>query len=119
MYPSTENAFMAAKTLDRDERLQFVHISPKEAKALGRTIKLRPDWNKVRVEVMYAVIFDKFYRNKGIRRWLLDTGDKLLVEGNHWNDKFWGVCEGEGENMLGKILMQIREDFKFINSYGN
>lgn len=119
MYPSTENAFMAAKTLDRDERLQFVHISPKEAKALGRTIKLRPDWNEVRVEVMYAVIFDKFYRNKGIRRWLLETGDKLLVEGNHWKDTFWGVCEGEGENMLGKILMQIREDFKFINSYGN
>lgn len=118
-YPSSENAFMAAKTLDRDERLQFTSISSEEAKVIGRTIKLRPNWNEVRVEVMYAVVFDKFYRNKGLRKWLLATGDNLLVDGNDRKDTFWGVCEGEGENMLGKILMQIREDFKFINSYGN
>jgi ribA/ribD-fused uncharacterized protein len=110
---------MAAKTLLYSERLQFTNISSDEAMVIGRTIKLRPNWNKIRVEVMYAVVFDKYYRNKGLRKWLLATGDKLLVDGNDRNDKFWGVCEGEGENMLGKILMQIREDFKFINSYGN
>ena len=118
-YPSSENAFMAAKTLLYSERLQFTNISSDEAKVIGRTIKLRPNWNEIRVEVMYAVVFDKFYRNKGLRKWLLATGDKLLVDGNDRNDKFWGVCEGEGENMLGKILMQIRKDFQFINSYGN
>jgi len=108
MYPSTENAFMAAKTLDLDERLQFRKIEPKEAKAIGRQIKLRADWEEVKYDVMASVIFDKFYRNKGIRQKLIDTGSAYLEETNHWNDRIWGVCEGEGQNHLGKILMRIR-----------
>ncbi len=108
LYPSTENAFMAAKTLDINERIQFQNIEPKEAKTLGRQIKLRSDWESVKYDVMATVIFDKFYRNKTIRQKLIDTGEAYLEETNHWNDRIWGVCEGEGQNHLGKILMNIR-----------
>jgi ribA/ribD-fused uncharacterized protein len=108
LYPSTENAFMAAKTIDVNERLQFRNIDPKEAKSLGRQIKLRSDWEEVKYDVMATVIFDKFYRNKGIRAKLISTGNAYLEETNHWNDRIWGVCEGEGQNNLGKILMNIR-----------
>jgi predicted NAD-dependent protein-ADP-ribosyltransferase YbiA (DUF1768 family) len=38
------------------------------------------------------------------------TGDEELVEGNWWNDTFWGVCNGVGENNLGKLLMKIRAE---------
>ena len=40
---------------------------------------------------------------------LLSTGEEELIEGNTWNDRFWGVCDGMGENNLGKILMAVRE----------
>ena len=44
-----------------------------------------------------------------LREKLLATGDEELIEGNWWNDKFWGVCKGEGCNMLGLILMEVRD----------
>ena len=108
-YPSTENAFMAAKTLDVQEREQFEDISPKDAKALGRKIQLRPDWEDVKYGVMASVCFDKFFRNANIREKLLATGNAQLSERNHWSDKVWGTDEeGLGKDALGKILMNIR-----------
>lgn len=41
---------------------------------------------------------------------LLDTGDQRLVEGNVWGDRYWGVCDGVGENWLGELLMQVRDE---------
>ena len=43
---------------------------------------------------------------------LLATGEATLVEGNHWGDTFWGVCDGEGRNQLGEILMTVREELR-------
>lgn len=108
-YPSTENAYMAAKTLDLEARKQFLNIDPKDAKALGRKITLRPDWEEVKYDVMAMVIFDKFYRNLDIRQQLIETGDRAMTEANHWGDTQWGTDpDGNGENNLGKILMNIR-----------
>ena len=50
------------------------------------------------------------------------TGDAELVEGNTWNDTYWGVCNGVGHNHLGKILMQVRQELQvkkdFEETYG-
>ena len=54
----------------------------------------------------------KFTQNEELKKKLIDTGDATLIEGNTWNDTFWGVCNGVGENNLGKILMKIREELK-------
>jgi predicted NAD-dependent protein-ADP-ribosyltransferase YbiA (DUF1768 family) len=43
---------------------------------------------------------------------LLATGDQEIQEGNNWNDRFWGVCDGEGENILGKLLMGLRRSLR-------
>ncbi|NWN81082.1 NADAR family protein, partial [Bacillus sp. (in: firmicutes)] len=43
---------------------------------------------------------------------LLQTGESILIEGNTWGDKIWGVCNGVGENKLGKILMKVRNELK-------
>lgn len=56
---------------------------------------------------MRILVEDKF-RHYGMRVALVGTGDAMLVEGNTWGDKFWGVCRGEGENQLGKLLMERR-----------
>jgi ribA/ribD-fused uncharacterized protein len=112
LYPSTENAYMAAKTLDINQRREFQTIDPKEAKKLGRKISLRADWEDVKFDVMLSVCFDKFWRNKTIRKKLIDTGSAHLEETNHWGDTIWGTNESrEGQNNLGLILMDIRSLF--------
>jgi predicted NAD-dependent protein-ADP-ribosyltransferase YbiA (DUF1768 family) len=52
------------------------------------------------------------FKNPELRAMLLTTGDEELIEGNWWRDTYWGVCEGIGQNKLGKLLMQVREEIK-------
>ena len=111
-YLNNEAAFQAAKVLDNKERETFAGLQANEAKKLGRRVQLRPDWEEVKNQVMYDVCLAKFTQNVDLRAKLLSTGDEELVEGNTWGDTCWGVCRGVGENRLGKILMQIREEFR-------
>ena len=111
-YQNTEAAFQAAKCVDRNEREKFVSLSPGQAKRLGRKVDLREDWAAVKIDVMREVLICKFSQNPGLREKLIATGDVELIEGNHWNDRFWGVCRGKGQNHLGKLLMKLREILK-------
>jgi ribA/ribD-fused uncharacterized protein len=108
-YPTVENAYQAAKTLDKDARLIFETCTPREAKKLGYKLKLRPDWDKAKLQIMSWLNHQKYcipeYKAK-----LKATGNQNLIEGNTWGDTFWGICDGVGENHLGRILMKIREE---------
>jgi ribA/ribD-fused uncharacterized protein len=75
-------------------------------------VKLRSDWTEIRLEIMEKIVRAKFWQNPHLARKLVATGDQKLVEGNRWNDTFWGVCRGVGENHLGKILMRVREELR-------
>lgn len=109
-YRSVEHAFQAHKTLDPWSRKVIREANtPSEAKKLGRSVPLRGDWEEVKVDLMRSFVKKKF-ENPLLRPLLLDTGDAELIEGNTWNDRTWGVCKGEGLNLLGKILMQVREE---------
>lgn len=108
IFPSAESAFQAMKCPERAS--EFCGISPSDAKRLGRSVKLRSDWNNVREQIMYEICFAKFSQNARLKQKLLATGEVLLVEGNHWHDTFWGVCNGQGANKLGQILMRIRDE---------
>lgn len=110
-YSSVENAFQAAKTLDPDERKPFTSCSAATAKQLGKRVTLRSDWLDMRQSIMYNLCNQKF-EQEPYRSRLLSTGNQELVEGNWWNDTFWGVCRGKGSNHLGKIIMQIRSRLK-------
>ncbi len=84
-----------------------------EAKKIGRSIKLRPDWEDIKFDVMlYALRYKSSMNNPILRSKLMQTGNSYLQEANLWNDKIWGVCmdTGEGENNLGRLLMQVREE---------
>ncbi len=86
--------------------------TPGESKRLGRKVTLRPDWNDIRIDVMYEILKSKF-SDLRLRTLLLETGDQELVEVNEWGDRFWGQSpEGIGENHLGKLLMRIRDESK-------
>lgn len=110
-FTSSEAAFQAMKTRDPDEREQFENLGPGAAKRLGRKVNLRSDWEKVKDDIMYLIVSEKFFLHKDLREKLLATGEEELVEGNYWNDTYWGVCNGVGQNKLGKILMRVREEF--------
>lgn len=110
VYKSTEAAYQAAKTNSYHEKLVIQSAStPGKAKRLGRDITMRPDWDDVKVDVMREILEIKF-RDKELAERLLETADFELIEGNQWGDTFWGVCEGKGQNILGKLLMAIRND---------
>ena len=110
VFPTVEHAFQAAKCLDENEMNIFLYIGePKEAKKWGRTVKLRPDWDSVKVGIMEDLVRQKF-QNEKYRDLLKGTGDSIITEGNTWGDTFWGVCKGSGQNNLGKIIMKIREE---------
>ena len=61
---------------------------------------------------MLRFLRDKFKPGSELAGKLLNTGDAELVEGNHWGDRYWGVCDGEGQNKLGKLLMQVRGELR-------
>lgn len=111
-YPTTENAYQAAKTWDRTA---FEDCSPAEAKKLGRKVKMIPDWDRVKVGIMRGLLAQKFEHGTELGIRLRATGSKRLVEGNTWNDTYWGVYKGVGANMLGRLLMNQRD---YLNLYG-
>lgn len=113
MYPTAEHAYQAAKTHDAAaaERIRLAR-TPGEAKRLGRTVPVRPDWMSVRVQIMRQIVRAKFIGNPDLLCDLLATGAAELREGNRWGDTFWGVCNGRGQNHLGKILMELRKELR-------
>ena len=108
LYPSSENAYQAAKCANLSDRTQFLTCNSYQSKKLARTILVKENWHSIKYDVMAIILFDKFYRNTDIRQNLVDTKQKYLEESNHWGDVYWGVCNGRGENKLGKILMGVR-----------
>lgn len=114
-FPTNEHFYIAMKSLDPEQRVQ-VSIHPcKGLKSFGKTLTLRGDWDSIKLDVMlYGLRYKFSLNNPTLRQKLIATGDRYIQEGNWWGDKFWGVClkTGEGENNLGKLLMQVREEVK-------
>ena len=107
-YKNSEAAFQAAKVLGK-KRKEFTKLSPRDAKRKGRRVFLRPDWKKIKDNVMYEIVKIKFSQRE-LKEKLLLTGNMELIEENTWGDRYWGVCEGKGLNKLGKILMKVRKE---------
>jgi len=120
-YLTSEHAYMSQKTFDEQEKSMFSvesGLTPVGAKRLGSSenITLRDDWNSVRVAKMLLVVREKFKQHADIKELLLNTGNLYLEETNNWRDNFWG-CDRRngdlsGQNQLGKILMQIRDELR-------
>lgn len=108
-YPDVEHAYQACKSLSEDDHELIRNAaSAGMAKQLGRKVKLRDDWESVKLDLMRKLITLKF-ENPLLRELLLMTDDAELIEGNNWNDTFYGICRGKGQNWLGKLLMEERK----------
>ena len=107
-YPTVENAYQAAKTLNEEIRAEFVNMTPSEAKKFGKILDVSDDWEDRKLEVMAQLLRQKF-SSPDLSELLKLTSGYELVEGNTWGDTFWGVCNGKGRNHLGKLLMDTRD----------
>jgi len=108
-YPSAEHAYQAAKTLNISDREHIAHeLTAGQAKRFGKKVVISHDFNENKILIMETILREKF-NDPHLGILLLATKDAHIVEGNAWGDKFWGMCEGEGKNHLGKLLMKIRK----------
>ena len=136
-YPTSEHAFQAMKFVDYIEYQEVIRTAntPNMAKILAcqrtggqykwRTdmnptilsykkqgVKLRQDWEEVKIEIMYEILMEKFSTNQKLKKVLLSTGNSMLVE-HTTRDDFWGDGgDGSGQNMLGKTLVKVRDNLK-------
>lgn len=114
IYPSVEHAYQAAKTEDLAARKKILSCKyAGQAKKLGRQVKQRENWEEVRESIMMRLLHRKF-QDPILKRCLLNTSAEGLAEHNYWHDTFWGRCFcskhcGSGKNILGKLLMELRE----------
>lgn len=120
-WPTSEHAYQAMKT---KEPAMWTHISrlshPSLAKKAGRTHVCRNDWSYIKTYFMRQIVRAKFVQSDTLWSKLVDTGNQVLVEGNNWHDNEWGDCQCDkcksmvGKNLLGNILMEIRNELKIM-----
>ena len=115
VFPTSEHAFVAAKTRDSDViRAVLATADPAEAKRIGLAAPLIAGWASQRFAAMEEILNAKFTYNPDLADKLLATAGALLVEGNTWHDQTCGSCSCDehrdqpGENALGVILMAVR-----------
>ncbi len=113
-WKSTEHAYQASKTSSFEWQSKIANASTGEAKRLGRQCPKTDDWEARKMGVMRDLLKIKF-ANPVLKQLLLDTGDQQLVEGNWHGDSFWGVCDGVGQNHLGKLLMEVRSELQRVS----
>lgn len=115
-FPTVEHAYQASKTNNYAAWREICSIPANQAgraKKYGRKVKLRKDWELIKLSVMKRFIMQKFSYSD-LKEKLLATLDAVLIEGNYWHDNYWGDCRckkcqnKEGQNHLGKIIMEAR-----------
>jgi ribA/ribD-fused uncharacterized protein len=111
VWASAEHAYQAMKTLDGEERERVAGCgTAAEAKAAGKRVTVRAGWERMKADVMLRILRRKFAAGTTLARRLMETGSRELVHDCPWGDRYWGVCGGEGQNVLGKLLMRVRAE---------
>jgi ribA/ribD-fused uncharacterized protein len=129
-FDTSEHAYQWAKSLDLNEQETIlftwreingdivpIPTTPGQAKRAGDAVTKRENWDNIKAVFMLEILRAKFTQNFELRQKLLDTGDAILIEGNTWCDTYWGKCRcpkcgNKGLNVLGSLLMQVREELR-------
>ena len=119
LWPTTEHYFQAQKFegLGYEDEIRGAK-SAREAADLWRSKRypLRGDWEEVKDSVMYDAVMAKFTQYEELKELLLSTGDAILIEHTKV-DSYWADGgDGSGKNMLGKILMDVRDELNDMDS---
>jgi ribA/ribD-fused uncharacterized protein len=115
LYPTVEHAYQAAKVKSPELKIKIKDCAtPAEAKDFFQSHGIKPAPGLTvpkKLAIMEELLKIKFSgKDPLLTRALMHTGDAEIIEGNNWNDTFWGVCNGVGENNLGSLLMKVRSE---------
>ena len=116
-WATSEHYFQAQKFCGtKYEEIIRLLDTPMKAAEMGRNrgLPLRKDWEQVKDDIMRKAVWAKFTQNKEIRDILMSTKKETIIE-KTTNDYYWGCGkDGSGKNMLGIILMEVREKLLFF-----
>jgi len=113
-FDTSEHAYHWAKFPDNT----FIRTSILKARSAHDAFKIgqeykalrRTDWDEVKVDIMRSILYAKVNQHEYVKRKLMSTGERELVE-NSWRDDFWGWGPNkDGKNMLGTLWMEIRKE---------
>lgn len=119
-FATSEHAYHWEKFPDDCEPHRSIRWSIKDAPSAHEAFKIaerhaslrRKDWNDVKVQIMRHIITNKALQHDYVRAKLLATGDRELIE-DSWRDDFWGWGPNrDGQNMLGKLWMEVRAELR-------
>lgn len=109
IYKTAQHLVSALMTTDKTMREKIRQApGPAEAIKLAKSLVPRPDWEKIKIDVMKEVMKRKF-QLPDLRAKLITTKGRELINANTYHDTFWGVCNGEGDNWLGRIIQEVRD----------
>lgn len=119
IFPTAEHAYQAGKAAKAAVREWILQAPTPALAAMAAhglyTWDVVPNWANIKVDRMRAVLKAKFSQHEHLKQLLLDTGSRRLVEAGTTNNavnRFWGEVDGKGENTLGKLLMELREELR-------
>ena len=118
-YLTPENYYQAMKLPDDDLKMrrEIAAETPGRAKRLAAKMDLRPDWDNIKLQVMETALRYKFAPGTSWHDKLMATDEEEIVEWNVWHDQVWGKCTcqgcaGVGQNLLGNLLMKLRNEYR-------
>lgn len=111
-YSNAEAAFQAQSAADKGSKRKFARLSGIKAKAYGRRIVQRDDWDEqTQIDAMREVLIAKF-KDEELAKKLCNTGNEELINMNQFRDEYWGVTTRGGRNKLGVMLMELRAELQ-------
>lgn len=112
VFYTAEAAYQAQKMTSRKEQEKMSALGLEAVRKRGQKISPRPDWEKIKTQIMYEIQLAKFSQSPHLKEKLLSTAGKTLLDTGYAHNPYWTEMRGEGENNLGKILMKVREELK-------
>lgn len=115
IYPTSEHAFQSVQFIKSDPKLAEVIRNAKsahDAQKLAEENKDKRETNReeIKLDVMKEILHCKVEQHPYVKKKLLQSGDRDIVE-DSWRDDYWGWGENKtGENMLGKLWMEVRKE---------
>lgn len=115
LWPTSEHAYHAEKFGDEETKetiraMRSAHDAFKFAEANRN--KRRADWNDVKLGIMKDILREKVNQHPYVKKKLLESGERPLIE-DSWRDDEWGWGPNkDGKNLLGKLWMEIRDEFR-------
>lgn len=123
VFPTAEHAYQAGKASKPAVRDWILSAPTPALVAMAAhglyTWDIVPNWSKIKFDRMRGVLRAKFSQHQALRDLLLSTGDARLIETGTTDNavnRLWGEVNGKGKNMLGVLLMEVRDELRQAQS---